>query len=523
MAMERYSFTKLDTYKRCEMLFKLRYIDKLSCFPNTDDADNPLFLGQAMHVGIEKGVDASISYYEDLYPITTDLMIDEEMKLAHLIPKVQALLKNSDNIFEYYFNVKECDLRTKLSGQTFSDTGKCFEGYIDVVCKLQDGTYALYDFKYTSNTEPYITPFNPTEGYSKALQLYLYKEAFEIANKGAVVSTLGYILIPKTRIRQKKTETLDMFRTRLRISLETLEPKIQLCSQVELPQTILDELFGLFEHETYNKTCNSKICKFCEFCDLCTKEADYMLTLPSFAKRQINPVTRLRLFVFGKPLVGKTRFANTFPKPLFLNTDGNINSFDSPYISIGDRVENNTAYSGWVQFKEAVTALQNDNEFCTICVDLIEDVYELCRKYWCTQLGIDHESKNAFTAWDLSRQDFLSECKKLANLRHNVIFISHQDDSRDLTKRNGTVITMIKPALTDKLSNKIAGMVDITGHLVDNNGVPTLQFKRSNTVFGGSRLALVQDYIPADYNVLTQLISYSYNSQQQPVQTQPLQ
>ena len=43
----------------------------------------------------------------------------------------------------------------------------------------------------------------------------------------------------------------------------------------------------------------------------------------------------------------------------------------------------------------------------------------------------------------------------------NIVLISHEDTSKDITKKSGDKITAIKPNIADKVANKIAGMVDI--------------------------------------------------------------
>lgn len=495
--MIRYSYTKLSTFRYCPRLFDLRYIQGVKCYPEPENADDPRAIGRALHLGISQGVDAALEFYRGLYPLETNEMVNEEIKLSILIPKVQALLGKRDRVFEYHFSVGGSVMRhDPLDVEDY-----IFEGFIDVVLKKEDGTYAIYDFKYSFSDD-----------YAGTGQINLYKDAFERSNPGKVVSEFGYILIPKTQIRQRKDESVEQFRCRLIEKCNSLEPKLQLLYPFEeaLKDTT-EEMLSVFSQPEYPKTTDKRACDFCEFKDFCSNGVTYMI-LPPPVKRQIRPTERIKLFIYGKPVSGKTFFANQFPDAIFLNTDGNINSFDSPYIHIGDTVKDQTMYSGWLTFKDAVSSLADFNQsnaYKTIVVDLVEDVYELCRKYWCNKLGIIHESKNSFVAWDASRQDFLSVCNQLAGLPQNIIFISHQDDSRDLIKQNGDSVSLIKPALTDKLANKIAGMVDITARLVNNGKGPMLEIPNVTSVFGGSRIRLKANTIPATYSALIQLINDS--------------
>ena len=74
------------------------------------------------------------------------------------------------------------------------------------------------------------------------------------------------------------------------------------------------------------------------------------------------------------------------------------------------------------------------------------------------------------------------------NLPYNIILISHEDMSKDITKRTGDKITAIKPNIQDKIANKIAGMVDIVCRVLVEDDGRYLSFKSDQVVFGGGRL-----------------------------------
>jgi hypothetical protein len=74
------------------------------------------------------------------------------------------------------------------------------------------------------------------------------------------------------------------------------------------------------------------------------------------------------------------------------------------------------------------------------------------------------------------------------NLPYNIILISHEDMSKDITKRSGDKITAIKPNIQDKIANKIAGMVDIVCRVLVEDDGRYLSFKSDAVVFGGGRI-----------------------------------
>ena len=171
-----------------------------------------------------------------------------------------------------------------------------------------------------------------------------------------------------------------------------------------------------------------------------------------------------------------------------LNTDGNIHFVDAPFISIKDTMDGRQKKLAWEVFKGAIDDLENGSDFETIVVDLLEDTYESCRLWMYKQMGITHESDDSFRAWDKVRTEFLSTFRRLLNLPYNIVLISHEDMSKDITKKSGDKITAIRPNIQDKIANKIAGMVDIVCRVLVEDDGRYLSFKSDSVVFGGGRL-----------------------------------
>ena len=245
-------------------------------------------------------------------------------------------------------------------------------------------------------------------------------------------------------------------------------------------------------------------CGWCEYEEYCQKGWDYML-LPKNERRGLNATKKKVVWLYGAPFSGKTFFANQFPDPLMLNTDGNIKFVDAPYIAIRDTVTVEGRITkrqlAWEVFSDAVTELEKkQNDFKTIVVDLLEDTYEACRVYICDRQGWKHESDDSFRAWDMVTSEFLNTMKRLVNMDYeNIILISHEDRSRDLTRKGGDKISSIRPNLREKVANKVAGMVDLVARIVADDNERVLSFKTSEVIFGGGRLTVHNKEIPLDY------------------------
>lgn len=181
--------------------------------------------------------------------------------------------------------------------------------------------------------------------------------------------------------------------------------------------------------------------------------------------------------------------------PLFLNTDGNTKHITGQTLLLNDseRLDGRMTRRvfGWQVFKQAISELEKDKQgYKTIVIDLVEDVYGLCRNNMLSKRGWEHESDDSFRAWDIVRKEFFDVMKRATNLDMNVILVSHEDTSKDITRASGNKVTAVKPNVADKIAKKLAGMVDVVARAVVVDDVHRLQFKQNEVVFGGGRINL---------------------------------
>ena len=487
----------------------MRYVEGIDTIPNTD-ADSALILGTALHTGIEEGVEQALAFYQNCFPLLTDDHINEMIKLEAMIPKAKAMLPpggtfelpigNADFIgFMDYLvpvePVKKWHGSGTINPSSYGDGEEM--GYYRIEPSNQ---YDLYDFKYSNNVK----------SYAVSGQLHEYKYWYELTHPGHKIRNMYFLIVPKVKIRQKSTETLSQFRDRLQDALKDAEPTL-LPVQYDPMKIVgfLTSVKHMVESTEFPKNPN-RFCGWCEYEDYCTKGWNYML-LPKNERRDLNATKKKVVWLYGAPFSGKTFFANQFPDPLMLNTDGNIKFVDAPYIAIRDTVtvegritKRKLAYE---VFMETVAELEKkQNDFRTIVVDLLEDVYESCRVYICDRQGWKHESDDSFRAWDMVRSEFLNTLKRLVNLDYeNIILISHEDRSRDLTRKGGDKISSIKPNLQDKVANKVAGMVDLVARIVADDDDRVMSFKTSEVIFGGGRLTVHEKEIPLTYEAFCEV------------------
>lgn len=240
-----WSYSRVECFAKCPWQYYLRYYKKLKTLPETN-ADNALWLGLAMHKGIEESsVEAGVDEYKSHYNIMTDENINWIIQLEYQLPQVIDLLPKGG----------EHELEVKLED---------FAGYIDYVCGD-----TLFDFKFSNNVE----------NYRNSPQLSLYKYYLEKVRPDLKINRLKYIMIPKVSIRQKKDETLFDFRQRLQEHLEASKIEV-----VEVPynidsvtdfQTACQQL-STVENFPKNKT---PLCNWCQYKQYCESngEIDYMI------------------------------------------------------------------------------------------------------------------------------------------------------------------------------------------------------------------------------------------------------
>lgn len=489
-------YSAVSTFENCPYQYKLRFIDNVEMLDEYEATD-ALKIGTALHRGIETDVPTAIQEYYNSYPIITDAHITEAIKLETLIPKVKVVIPEGQHevFFEYGAFKGTIDLLVPVERpwvyNTEEQTGK--EGTVE---QLDGNWFDIYDFKYSNNIDRYL----------ESPQLHIYKYFAEKA-LGIKIRRLYFVFAQKVLIRQKKTEDLNQFRLRLSKTLQDATVQVKEVSyDVSKVLDFMQNQVKILTCTDYTKT-PSKLCDWCEYQAYCEKQEVLNMALPSTNRVEVGKTSKKKIWIYGLPFSGKTTFADQAPTPLNLNTDGNVKYVTMPRLAIKDEVTVEGRITkrkfAWEIFKEAISDLEKGSDFETIVVDLLEDTYESCRLYMYDQLGITHESDDSFRAWDKVRTEYLSNIKRLLNLDYNIILISHEDSSKDLTKKGGDKVTAIMPNLNEKASKKIAGMVDLVARLVVDGDKRTLNFKSDEVVFGGGRLQGVKTTeIPLSWDAL---------------------
>lgn len=182
-----------------------------------------------------------------------------------------------------------------------------------------------------------------------------------------------------------------------------------------------------------------------------------------------NKVDGLKMLLFGKPNIGKTTFASSFPNAIVLNTDGNLGAFKTPSYDITNWLCDAKAKRLGIREEESfvnvVDALiAGDHDFDTIIVEIGYHIYNFMRSYVLDKTGIDHEADLGYgKGWTLVRTVWERQILKLFGSSYNVLFITHE--SMVEVENRGKKFTIPTTDLPAGQTKFISGLCQITARM----------------------------------------------------------
>lgn len=204
----------------------------------------------------------------------------------------------------------------------------------------------------------------------------------------------------------------------------------------------------------------------------------------------------MKVWVYGTPFSGKSYFANSFPKPFVINTDGNLQFYKSDGVLVSN-------------YQEFVRALQNfDNEkYDTLVIDVLDHVYDMCREEFLKANGIEHESdymSNGSSTygkgWTILREQFWYMISKIRAIDANLVLISHDAEKEEKGKL-GISKTMYAPStLPKQLVSKMCGIMHFVGHCYKDYTKYVVSFGDNDNEVSGYRLPIKNLVIGNTYN-----------------------
>ena len=183
--------------------------------------------------------------------------------------------------------------------------------------------------------------------------------------------------------------------------------------------------------------------------------------MPEEVKESEQDLSKYLILLYGREKIGKTTFFASFPDAMFITTEPgtkgltNIYEFDPGPFGIS-----------WTAIRKAVQLLENSDRFKTVIIDTADRAYDLCFRYVCDELGIDHAGENAQgkkdygKSWDAIKSEFRDVILRIVRTGRGVAFTSHSREST-ITTKSGLEYTRIVPTMKGQARDVIEPLVDI--------------------------------------------------------------
>lgn len=189
-------------------------------------------------------------------------------------------------------------------------------------------------------------------------------------------------------------------------------------------------------------------------------------SLPTAPQVEQQDMRKLYWLVYGPAGVGKSTFLASAKGVFFLTTDSGHKFIKSMHRPVKD----------WISFKKYVKMIVNERpDYTAICLDNVDGIFKMCRKYICDKRGIEHQSDEKWgKAFDLTASEFELELMKLTALQqYGLFFVSHSN-TRDIKTTFGEK-TFTDPTMPKQVYKIIVPIADIVAYMgfdgkIDENG-----------------------------------------------------
>lgn len=208
-----------------------------------------------------------------------------------------------------------------------------------------------------------------------------------------------------------------------------------------------------------------------------------MSLLPKNERKTAKETPR-NFVIFGGTMHGKTYFADEFPNPLNLNTDGNAEMIETPSINIGHQRDSkgNIIKSASDLISDIIVELESTNHtFETVVIDVIDDIITLFEQEITEEHGVksvgDISWGKGHQMLEMMVRVFVMRLKELSmKKKMNIIYVSRLN----IIEEND--IETHVPSLKLKWLNIVNGNSDYTilCRKIGKNYIRKVESKRKN-------------------------------------------
>lgn len=201
------------------------------------------------------------------------------------------------------------------------------------------------------------------------------------------------------------------------------------------------------------------------------------------------------VLLYGAPKVGKTTFASSFPKNLFLSTEQGTNALPSVYAV---NIEN------WSAFKRILSQLKKEEvqeKYNTVTIDTITILWDLCEKYVCQQNGVEAINQIPYGGgYSQLGKEFSEAMRQITLMPYGLVFIAHSETGMRKNSYTGEDEEFVRPSLNKRcyaIANRLVDAIIYIDNYFDEDGqsIRRMITRETPTVFAGSRFRFLKPVI----------------------------
>jgi len=194
-----------------------------------------------------------------------------------------------------------------------------------------------------------------------------------------------------------------------------------------------------------------------------------------------------RLFIYGRPKVGKTSAVAALPRHLIIDTEVK-GKYDNKLVGGTSYCEGATSMvvEGLGMLKEAYDYLEaNQDSYDFVVLDTIDHIEtwvteSICKAHGAKHIGDIPHGKG----WHLMRSKVIQIVEQFARVSKHIIIVGHQKDGHD---EEGIEVEKIN--LTGKLKTHLCSIMDGVGRIIrDTEGVIMIDFRTGINTDAGCRI-----------------------------------
>lgn len=224
--------------------------------------------------------------------------------------------------------------------------------------------------------------------------------------------------------------------------------------------------------------------------------------IPTTKTKPVFNIANYNWLIYGQPKIGKSTFASQFEDVLFIPTEAGLGALEVYKATEKDYI------TSWNEFKNIVSEVKTqvdkgDFHFKMVCIDTVDNLYDMCLQQVCEENKWEHPSDGAFgKGWSAVNAEFKIWILRLASMV-KIIFTSHATEKEVEIKKIKTQRT--QPTLSGKAGEFVMGMVDMIGYISNDpskDGERVVYFIGHDALVAGDRTNRMGKVVKFDFKAI---------------------